>query len=79
VAFAWDAAAGQQLLVVVNFAATRSQCWLRVPFSGLAGSRWTLMDLIGDATYEREGDELSTRGLYLDVGPWQYHVFQVTT
>jgi glycosidase len=79
VAFAWDTETGQRLLVAVNFAADRSQCWLRVPFSELAGSRWTLRDLTGDAIYERDGDELSTRGLYLDVGPWQYHVFQVTT
>jgi Alpha amylase, catalytic domain len=79
VAFSWEAEAGQRLLVTVNFAANRSQCWLRLPFTGLAGCRWTLRDLIGDATYQRDGDELSTRGLYLDVGPWQYHVFQVTT
>jgi glycosidase len=79
VAFAWEVEAGQRLLVAVNFAANRSQCWLRLPFTGLAGCRWTLRDLTGDATYERDGDELSTRGLYLDVGPWQYHVFQVAT
>jgi hypothetical protein len=78
VAFAWEAEAGQRLLAAVNFAATPSQCWLRVPFSGLEGSRWTLRDLTGDAIYERDGGELSGRGLYLDVGPWQYHVFQVT-
>jgi glycosidase len=79
VAFAWEAAAGQRLLVAVNFAASRSQGWLRLPFTGLAGCPWTLRDLTGDATYERDGDELTARGLYLDVGPWQYHVFQVTT
>ena len=37
--------------------------------------RWRLTDLMGDATYDREGDELQRRGLYLDVPGWQAHVF----
>ena len=78
VAFAWEGAGGQRLLVAVNFAPNRSQCYLRLPFAGLAGQRWTLRDLTGDATYEREGDELGARGLYLDVDPWHYHVFELT-
>jgi glycosidase len=78
VAFAWEGAGGQPLLVAVNFAPNRSQCYLRLPFAGLTGQRWTLRDLTGDATYEREGDELRARGLYLDVDPWHYHVFELT-
>ena len=81
VAFAWEGtgAGGQRVLVAVNFAPNRSQCCLRLPFPGLAGRRCRLQDLTGDATYERDGDELIARGLYLDLDPWQYHVFQLTT
>jgi hypothetical protein len=61
----------------VNYAPNRSQCRLRMPFPGLAGRRWRLRDLLSDAIYERDGDELSGGGLYLDVGPWQYHVFEL--
>jgi hypothetical protein len=50
-----------------------------VPFPDLARRQWILRDLTGDATYERAGDELSSRGLYLAVNPWQYHVFELTT
>jgi hypothetical protein len=78
VAFAWEGPAGEPLLIAVNFAPNRSQCYLRLPFTALSGYRWTLRDLTGNATYEREGDELSVRGLYLDMDPWQYHVFQLT-
>ena len=35
-------------------------------------------DLLGDARYERDGDDLQARGLYLDVAPWQYHAFEMT-
>jgi hypothetical protein len=79
VAFAWEAAGTYPLLVAVNFAPNRSQCYLRLPFTAVAGQHWTLRDLTSEVTYEREGDELSARGLYLDMDSWQYHVFQVTT
>jgi hypothetical protein len=32
---------------------------------------------MGSARYEREGDELASRGLYLDLAAWGYHVFEV--
>jgi hypothetical protein len=77
VAFAWQAGDGQRLLVGVNYAPYQSQCYLRLPFPDLGSRRWSLKDLMSTATYERNGDELVTRGLYLDVGPWQYHVFEL--
>jgi hypothetical protein len=77
VAFAWEGAGDQRLLVAVNYAPNRSQCYLRLPFGGLTGRRWRLADLTGDAVYERDGGELSGGGLYLDLGPWQYHVFEL--
>jgi hypothetical protein len=32
---------------------------------------------MSDSQYDREGDELQSRGLYLDVGPWRAHVFEL--
>jgi hypothetical protein len=29
-------------------------------------------------TYERDGNDLDRRGLYLDLPAWGYHVFEVT-
>ena len=74
VAFSWEDA-GERLLVAVNYAPHASQCYLRLPFADLAGASWRLTDLVGDACYDRNGDDLAARGLYLDVAPWQYHVF----
>jgi hypothetical protein len=74
VAFAWRSA-GERMLVVVNYAANQSQCYLRLPFDDLARGGWRLTDLVGVARYERDGAELAEAGLYLDLGPWQYHVF----
>ena len=77
VAAAWQGAGDQRLLVAVNYASNRSQCRLLPPFSGLSGRRWRLRDLLGEAVYERDGDELAAGGLYLDVAPWRYHVFEL--
>jgi hypothetical protein len=41
------------------------------------GKRCVLRDLLGEAVYERDGNELQSRGLYLDVGAWQAHLFEV--
>ncbi len=44
-----------------------------------AGRRWLLRDLLNPTVkYEREGDELARRGLYLDLPAWGRHVFEVT-
>jgi hypothetical protein len=51
---------------------------MRLPFVDLGNGQWRLTDLIGDATYEREGHELQSRGLYLDEAPWQARVFMLT-
>ena len=47
-------------------------------FTDLGGRKWQLRDLLGDAQYERDGNELQSRGFYLDVPPWQFHVFAMT-
>ncbi len=78
VAYAWLGAGGERLLVAVNYAPNQSQCYLRLPFADLGDSRWRLRDLIGDADYDRAGDELRSRGLYLDLKPWGHHVFELS-
>ncbi len=74
-AFAWQGPDGKRLLVAVNYAPNRSQCHIRLPFTDLGNSHWRLEDLLGDAQYDRDGNDLQSRGLYLDVPPWHYHVF----
>jgi hypothetical protein len=77
VAYSWQNAKGERLLVAVNYAAHQSQCYIRLPFFGLDGERWRLRDLLGNAEYERDGTELKSRGFYLDVPAWQCHVFEM--
>jgi hypothetical protein len=77
-AFAWQGPGGDRLLVAVNYAPNRSQCYLRLRFADLGNGRWRLQDLLGDAQFDRDGNDLQSPGLYLDVPPWQSHVFTLT-
>jgi hypothetical protein len=78
ICFAWRGAEGQPTLVTVNYAPTQGQCYVRVPFEELRGSSIRLRDRTSDAVYDRSGDDLLARGLYLDLPGFGYHVFDVT-
>ena len=78
VAFFWQGAGDERLLVTVNFAPNQSQCYVRLPFADLGNAQWRLDDVIGDDSYERDGNDLQTRGLYLDESPWRARVFSLT-
>ena len=79
IACAWQGPEGERLIVAVNYAAHPSQCYVRLPFPDLDHRKWRLEDVLGDARYERDGDDLQARGLYLDVPPWQFHVFEMSS
>jgi hypothetical protein len=77
IAFAWQNPNGEHMLVTVNYAAHQSQCYLKLTFPCLGGEQFRLHDLLSAASYDRDGNELQSRGLYLDLNPWQYHVFEM--
>ncbi len=77
-AFAWQGPRAERLLVTVNYAANQSQCYARLPFLDLAGRTVQLKDLMSTACYDRDGDQLLSQGLYLDVPAWGYHVFELS-
>ena len=78
IAFSWEHA-GARLLAAVNYGPTQGQCVVDLAFGDLAGRTWLLHDLMNPTTrYERDGDELARRGLYLDMPAWGHHVFEVT-
>ena len=77
IAYTWDDSDRDRLLVAVNYADHPSQCYVRLPFGDLGGRKWHLVDLMGDARYERDGNDLQSRGLYLDMPAWGFHVFEL--
>ena len=75
--FAWEVPDGGRALVTVNYSPHDSQCFVRLPFADLAERSARLADLMSSALYDRNGDEIISRGLFLSLPPWGYHVFEV--
>ena len=75
IAWLWEGAGGERLLVAVNYAPHFSQCYVRLPLPDLRSRQWRLQDLLGEARYQRDGSDLHDRGLYLDEPPWKALVF----
>jgi len=78
IAALWTTADGARRLVIVNYAPNQSQCYVRVPMAGWSASTVRLTDLMSSAAYDRDARELSSKGLYLDLAPWGYHVFELS-
>jgi hypothetical protein len=77
-AFAWRAPGVDRLLVTVNYAPHQSQCYVRLPFTDLSNEKWRLADRISSINHERDGNDLQSRGLYLDEPPWRASAFSLT-
>ena len=77
VAFSWQAASSH-VLVAVNYADHQSQCYVRLPLDRVDGRSVRFTDATGSAVYDRADTDLAAHGLYLDMPPWGYHVFEMT-
>ncbi|MBN1967322.1 MAG: alpha-amylase, partial [Anaerolineae bacterium] len=80
IAYTWRAGEGdatERRLIVVNYSAHGSQGQVPMRNFGLAGREWHLHDLLhpGDS-YRRTGAAMVDPGLYIDLHPWQAHIFR---
>jgi hypothetical protein len=75
VAWSW-AGNGKHHLVVVNLAERHSQGRVRMPGITLAGRPLRLVDLLSGDVFERDGDEMTDPGLFVDLKPWGYHFLE---
>ena len=68
----------ERCLVVINYGQETAQARIQVTWDELRGKTWRLSDALSGETYDRSGDEMRNAGLYVDLKPWQYHVFQIS-
>jgi Alpha amylase, catalytic domain len=78
-AWAWAGERGVDHVVAVNFSGTSAQG--RVPL-GWANADWhtrpvQFTDLLDQASFERDGQELLDPGLFVALEPWRYHVLSL--
>jgi hypothetical protein len=60
----------------VNLSDSAAQARIRVPWDGVPGHSWSLNDKLSGRTFDRSGDDLASSGLYVDLGPWNSHLFE---
>jgi hypothetical protein len=77
ICYAWCAREGDRYIVVVNYSGHQSQCYVPLPFAGMRGARFCLVDVMGSEKYDRDGHALMAPGLYLDLAAWHYNVFRL--
>ncbi|MFD4876253.1 alpha-amylase [Streptomyces sp. NPDC058420] len=76
VAYSWTTASGRHL-VVVNLSEQPAQGRVRLPWADLRGGTRQLAELLGDMTYERDGDELVDLGLFVALEGLRWHLVTV--
>jgi hypothetical protein len=65
----------ERYLVAVNFSDQPLQARVLLPWPDIGDGLWQLTDEFSGARYERQGDGLAQSGLYVELGPWGYHLF----
>jgi len=74
---AWSWVLGKEhCLIVVNLSDCSAQARVQVSWPGVSGGTWQIMDPLSGGFYERNGDEMFSPGLYVELAPWHYHFFQ---
>jgi hypothetical protein len=66
----------ERYLIVVNLSGCPVQARVRVQWADAGGEKWRLVDALSGGTFERDGEEMLSQGLYVELEPWNYHFFQ---
>jgi hypothetical protein len=66
-----------RFLIVINYGDSVAQGLIRMPWDELRRKKWRLGDQLSGETYDRSGDDMRDKGLYMVLKPWGCHVFQV--
>jgi glycosidase len=67
----------ERFLIIINFGKATAQTRVQVPWDELRKKTWRLSDVLSGEAYDRDGDEMRDAGLYVELKPWQYHLFQM--
>jgi hypothetical protein len=79
VAWCWSTPRSRHL-VVVNLSDAPAQARVHVPWGEeLRGRAWKLSDTLTDQSFDRDGDELADKGLYVDLAPWASNFLAATS
>ncbi len=64
---------GHRALIIINYSRDASQGVVIWPWREEPETSLLLKDVLHDASYERSGGDLTDNGLFVDLGPWNFH------
>jgi glycosidase len=69
----------RQVIVAVNYSGVSSQAWLSTGRPSSPTGRITLQDALTEIVYVREAEELTAKGLYVDLRPYRAHIMHTAS
>ncbi|MFX1257215.1 MAG: alpha-amylase family glycosyl hydrolase [Promethearchaeota archaeon] len=76
IAYLWQVNELNQL-IVVNFSPYSSQGYVKIDGIDYGNNEWIFVDLLVQKTYKYYGKNLNNYGLYIDLSPWNGHIFDI--
>ena len=76
VAWSWQSGNDKHYLIVVNLSDHYSQARVQLSWPELRDSTWSLTDSLSGFNCVRDGNEMLSSGLYVELGPWGYHLLR---
>lgn len=67
----------QYQLTVVNYSPYRTQGYIKIDAIEYGNNDWNFKDLLTQKTYTYTSEQLNTYGLYIDLLPWNGHIFDI--
>jgi hypothetical protein len=76
-AYGWRIGEEDYRLIVVNLTGEQSQAHVDLDvWPGIAQHNWRLHDVLNGDTYDRQGRQMDDLGLYIDLPPYNSHIFR---
>jgi hypothetical protein len=76
-AYGWRQLGREYRLVVINLTGAHSKAFVPLGFWGeIATSKWELYDVLNGVQYERTGAAMVGEGLYVELRPYESHIFR---
>jgi hypothetical protein len=76
IAYTWELQESRYL-IIVNFSPDQVHARVRTPWDDLDGQIWVLHDPLHKQSFERSGSEIDAEGLYVELGEWEWHFFEL--
>ena len=76
IAYQWRIPERRQL-TIVNFSPFFARAHIKINDIDYGTEEWTFSDILNHKVYYYKGEDLDFNGLYVDLGPWRGHIFEI--